>query len=279
MTDDDEPTDPRHYLTQPPTRRALAITAATTREAGDATPMWMTAALADRGERVEQRLMELAAAADPGRIERIERVQRAADLDRKRTRGYLWKTAAIAGALIAPSVAWFLHARETSAAESQQLRDVILRIDSLERDVREIRAMLHRLGMDDHVPSSGGRRLEPGLPSRPGPDDLSLVERADGMRIYPNVSEWSSGQGVAACSEVAEATRVDQARALDIRVAGPEAGRSRAGVFGTAGHDDYGDNDEAHVVVVPRSVCSLLTSWLPAHLGPERSDHDFVSHP
>ena len=296
-----DPTDPIVYMSRVPSERAQQIMAAVMREAGDAAPMQMVATLAERSERIEQHLCEmdgaihgLAQVMDTGRIERVERVQREAERDRKRTRGYLFKGAGVAGTLLVSALAWFLHSTEARAAESQQLLDLIQRIDRLELDLREIRAALHRLGIN--TPSSGGTRLEPGLPPRPAPDSFGRMELtpfahgvdAELRRIYAGVRgrgvfDRGAWQGVAACPEVAEPARVDQARALDVRVAGAEAGRLRGDIrgsaIGTAAQCNNDGEDETHASVLPHTLSPPRYILATGRPRPEGSEHALVSHP
>lgn len=281
MTDDD-PTDPRHYLTQAPTPRAEAIVAATARDLGEAAPIWMVGALADRGEQIERRIVEIAAdaarleriqehlvalAEDTARLDRIERAQAAAtdarhvaERDAKRTRGYLWKAAVIAAGLLAPSLAWFLHARETAAAGEQRALDLIDQVKELREDIREIRGVMHRLGINTTpTPTSD----MPGLPEK-------LSALAGGQRI-----EWDRGagppvtepaQGQRAAFDVAAA---DEAACSRLNTAVEQ----RAGCV-LAGGQDQGDQGVTHRPVLPCIASVRLMEWLPARLRPEGIAHD-----
>lgn len=276
-----DPTDPIVYMSRTPSERAQQIMAAVMREAGDPAPMQMVATMAARLENDEQHLFALDATLqslgrdlDPERIDRIERVQLQADRNAKRTRGYLFKAAGVAGTLLASAFVWFLHTVEAKGAEEQERVDQKKTIDELKLDIREVRSVLHRLGMDG--PSSGGKRFEPGPPMRPPPEKFGRLDltpfahgvEADLRRVYAGIPGRHLRQAVAARPEVAEAACVDETRALDVRVAGLEAGGVRGGAARSAGYCDRDDEDEPHVAVVPQP----LLQWLPAHLGPEGFD-------
>lgn len=273
-----DPTDPIVYMSRVPSERAQQIMAAVMREAGDAAPMQMVATMAARMESDEQHLCALDATLqtlardlDPERIDRVERVQNQAERNAKRTRAYLWRAAGVAGTLLASAFVWFLHTVEARGAEEQERVDQKKVIDELKLDIREVRSVLHRLGMDG--PSSGGKRFEPGPPMRPPPETFGRVDltpfarsaEADLRRVYASISGRRPRQAVAARAEVTESARVDQARALDVGVAGLEAGGIRGGAARSAGYCDRDDEAEPHVAVVPQP----LLQWLPAHIGPE----------
>ncbi len=207
---------------------------------------------------------------DSARLERIERMQQAAIDDRKRTRGYLFKAAGLAGTLLASALVWFLHTTETRAAGNQQLLDLIQRIDRLELDLREIRAALHRLGMDDRAPSSGGAIFDPVIrPAAPAPDKVSIQRGGVVGNTAPQVPKL---QNLQVGTRLVHSTFEEQIRPHD----DSGFGFGAAGFFGVLGDWHAASSTPRRTVmirmavVVPRPADIVLLKWLSAHLGPER---------
>lgn len=232
---DDPPASPFVYLGSDPTIEEHQLTQQLGRHDGDSVPFWMFA-------KVAVRLHKFAAQAAG-----FQWFWRRARRHARTSLGALLSTVVLIGGFVLHRVAAEAAAQEHSAMQEQAeilyRAGVTRQLDALDRDIRELRAALHQLGVN--------------LPGGPTSDMPESADRVSSVLLDERV-EGDRGT----CSAVAELTQPKGLAALGIAAADEAApvrmGASIAELFGAsaagpqckAQGDQEGDGEVVHDPVV-----------------------------